>query len=348
MLHNRPQRTKKKKSYIEYLPGIIAVSLTPLFQLIIKKELWILLFAIIAVLVAFLLFAFYYRKKKDKEAELAAAALCALSIKEPPKISISIDRDSVCAADDCEYHKRMITLYAGTSVEEFMDILYRKYLPTIFGNNVVWLFTAENRPLCSFYTLTYHRYNWNPEAKIKDLFERGEEFYVKYYSSPEHWRNAIVNEFNSSEYGDHNEEIVYCDSFSGKPIDTHDYKWKPGKCIGQQDWTRWLKVWRMEYDILAKSEIPALMAGTPYDIAPSNCLEYYTDATGYWLSRYQERGIWTECYEHYTDEQLAEEKAHEHINGYIQNYCLKNTFTPDGHKALTKKMEDEIYAKVGL
>ncbi|WP_338786295.1 hypothetical protein [Metabacillus sp. FJAT-53654] len=65
------------------------------------------------------------------------------------KLSLLIDRDSVHAGDDCESHKKSVTIKEDTPVKVLIEKLIRNkeyVLASIYGGKVLW--NVETKGLC--------------------------------------------------------------------------------------------------------------------------------------------------------------------------------------------------------
>lgn len=144
-------------------------------------------------------------------------------------MKITINRQSVCMADDCFDHEKTYTMKMWSTCKDLFELLKKDhYFPNISGDNVVWvLMVGKTEYIFSYFTLI-EKYN----SKVKN--ERlttickkanSKKLFLKYYSSPEHWGNAIhqkhldVGMDITSDYW--KEELKYCGhiiSFSRQQI----------------------------------------------------------------------------------------------------------------------------------
>lgn len=59
-------------------------------------------------------------------------------LKSRPQIRFSIDRDSVCAGDDCETHEVSVQTYSFTDPVALAEELGSGYLPSVAGHGHWW------------------------------------------------------------------------------------------------------------------------------------------------------------------------------------------------------------------
>jgi hypothetical protein len=59
-------------------------------------------------------------------------------LKARPKIQVVLDRDSVCAGDDCESHKKTVEVYSFVDPEVFAREVSSGYLPSVAGVGHTW------------------------------------------------------------------------------------------------------------------------------------------------------------------------------------------------------------------
>lgn len=59
-------------------------------------------------------------------------------LKERPKIQVILDRDSVCAGDDCESHAKTVEVYSFIDPEAFAREVSSGYLPSVAGIGYTW------------------------------------------------------------------------------------------------------------------------------------------------------------------------------------------------------------------
>ena len=60
-------------------------------------------------------------------------------LKARPKIQVVLDRDSVCAGDDCESHQKTVEVYSFVDPEAFTRAISSGYLPSVTGLGHSWI-----------------------------------------------------------------------------------------------------------------------------------------------------------------------------------------------------------------
>ena len=106
---------------------------------------------------------------------------------------IIIDRDAVCAADDMSHHREEFTVPDGITIASLFKYIEFKYIPVIAGNNVVWALYHHDSEVGAYFTKNRSLINGNVllSSIIKNS-ERGNEFYLRYYSSPDRYRKHFI------------------------------------------------------------------------------------------------------------------------------------------------------------
>ena len=106
---------------------------------------------------------------------------------------IIIDRDAVCAADDMSHHREEFTVPDGITIASLFKYIEFKYIPVIAGNNVVWALYHLDIEVGAYFTKNRSFINGNVllSSIIKNS-ERGNEFYLRYYSSPDRYRKHFI------------------------------------------------------------------------------------------------------------------------------------------------------------
>ena len=106
---------------------------------------------------------------------------------------IIINRDAVCAADDMSHHREEFTVPDGITIASLFEYLEFKYIPVITGNNVVWALHHHDIEVGAYFTKIRSFVNGNvPLSSIISNCERGNEFYLRYYSSPDRYRKHFI------------------------------------------------------------------------------------------------------------------------------------------------------------
>ena len=106
---------------------------------------------------------------------------------------IIIDRDAVCAADDMSHHREKFTVPDDITIAGLFEFLEFKYIPVIAGNNVVWALYHQDVEVGTYFTKIQSFINGNVSlSSIISNSERNNEFYLRYYSSPDRYRKHFV------------------------------------------------------------------------------------------------------------------------------------------------------------
>ena len=106
---------------------------------------------------------------------------------------IIIDRDAVCAADDMSHHREEYTVPDGITIASLFEYLEFKYIPVIAGNNVVWALYHHDIEVGTYFTKNRSFINGNvPLSSTITNSDRGNQFYLPYYSSPDRYRKHFI------------------------------------------------------------------------------------------------------------------------------------------------------------
>ena len=106
---------------------------------------------------------------------------------------IIINRDAVCAADDMSHHREEFTVPDGITIASLFKYIEFKYIPVIAGNNVVWALYHHDIEVGAYFTKNRRFINGNVLlSAIISNSERGNEFYLRYYSSPDRYRKHFI------------------------------------------------------------------------------------------------------------------------------------------------------------
>ena len=139
---------------------------------------------------------------------------------------IEIDRESVCMADDMNDHRKLLDVDDDITYEMLFSILKdMKFFPSVFGNNVVWVLTANGYDcIFSYFTLTDKLSQGLSDKMLKNICTNSNNynFLFKYYNSPKKWKEAIYKMYNNDEYAmwrdGWSEELGYCDILDEKSL----------------------------------------------------------------------------------------------------------------------------------
>ena len=134
---------------------------------------------------------------------------------------ITINRDSVCAGDDVFDHRITLELPGGASPKDLFKKLKKlHYFPNIAGNNVVWILTNKKHPFWIFSYFTKNdKLNWCAlNGTIAKLDDGTGCFHLKYYWSPDKWKERIREEYGEDGYSiwhdGWQDEIDLCEKLS--------------------------------------------------------------------------------------------------------------------------------------
>ena len=106
---------------------------------------------------------------------------------------IIINRDAVCAADDMSHHREEFTVPDDITIAGLFEYLEFKYIPVIAGNDVVWALCRHDVEAGAYFTQNRSFINGNvPLSSIISNSERDNEFYLRYYSSPDRYRKHFI------------------------------------------------------------------------------------------------------------------------------------------------------------
>ena len=132
-------------------------------------------------------------------------------------MEIIVNRASVCMGDDVYSHVEEFILPDDATYDDlFQKIIKTGYLPSIAGNNVVWVLSSkEYFCIFSYFTRTGKRNDGLVEKRLSEICKNSNELMFKYMHSPERWKNCIVNWYKGDTYTMWRdgwlEELKYCD-----------------------------------------------------------------------------------------------------------------------------------------
>lgn len=132
-------------------------------------------------------------------------------------LKIKVSRDSVCMGDDAFDNTKTFSFDNDNITYEdlFNEMKNNGYFPSLSGNNVVWVLTTEGcNCIFSYFTRTDKLSMGLSEKSIKKICQNSNKVHLKYYSSPERWKEKIEemhNEGADSMYEDSwFDELRYC------------------------------------------------------------------------------------------------------------------------------------------
>lgn len=132
-------------------------------------------------------------------------------------MEIIIDRSSVCMGDDVESHAKQYVFSDTATYEDlFREILDNRYLPSIAGNNVVWVFGSDEYfCIFSYFTRTGKMNPGLTEKRLSEICKNSNRLVFKYFSSPMRWKMCIEDRYKGDTYTmwkeGWEEELKYCD-----------------------------------------------------------------------------------------------------------------------------------------
>jgi len=132
-------------------------------------------------------------------------------------IRITVTRDSVCMGDDVFDHRRTYLFGNDATYMELMElILEEQYMPTIAGNNVVWVLHNGNyKDIVSYFSLTGKIFEGLTEKSLSEICKEDKMLKFRYYPSPERRKEYIENLYHGDMHAiwhdGWDDEYKYCD-----------------------------------------------------------------------------------------------------------------------------------------
>lgn len=132
-------------------------------------------------------------------------------------IDLVIDRNSVCMGDDVEAHAVKYTFPNDATYEDlFEKIINDRYLPSVAGNNVVWVLGSDEAfCIFSYFTRTGKMNPGLSKRKLSEICKNGDKLIFKYFSSPMRWKKCIERSYNGDGHAMYKdgwlEELKYCE-----------------------------------------------------------------------------------------------------------------------------------------
>ena len=106
---------------------------------------------------------------------------------------IIMERDAVCAGDDMNHHREEFTVPDDITIAGLFKFLELKYIPVIFGNDVVWALYHHEDEQGAYFTRIQSFINGNISlSSIINNSEIEHEFYLRYYSHPDIYRKRFI------------------------------------------------------------------------------------------------------------------------------------------------------------
>lgn len=133
-------------------------------------------------------------------------------------MKITINRQSVCMADDCFDHEKTYTMKMWSTCKDLFELLKKDhYFPNISGDNVVWVLTiGETEYIFSYFTLIEKCNSKVKNERLTTICKKtnSKQLFLKYYASPKHWKEAIHQKYLDANKDTINnywkEELNYC------------------------------------------------------------------------------------------------------------------------------------------
>jgi hypothetical protein len=98
-------------------------------------------------------------------------------LKSRPRILFTVDRDSVCAADDCETHNTSTETYSFIDPVALAEELSSGYLPSVAGYGHWWECVLNGRVVAKVFPS-------GKAEKVRELeYEEDNAVYFKYHSA---------------------------------------------------------------------------------------------------------------------------------------------------------------------
>ena len=140
---------------------------------------------------------------------------------EEIKMELTINRQSVCMADDiCDHAIKLAFPDDATYEDVYGELKRLRYFPSVSGNNVVWVMKNSTFP-CIFSYFTFDDY-FSPglaETSICNIDDGTHRFELRYYSSPEKWKKQIIDLYDGNLHDLYHDgwlaEIEHCERLSG-------------------------------------------------------------------------------------------------------------------------------------
>lgn len=133
-------------------------------------------------------------------------------------MKIKVSRDSVCLGDDVFDHTKIVDFEnEDATYEDLFHVLKEsRYFPSISGNNVVWVLTANGcECIFSYFTRTDKFSAGVTEKCLKKICEGSNEVHLRYYTTPAKWKEKIEEMYHKDGYALWRdgwlEELKYCD-----------------------------------------------------------------------------------------------------------------------------------------
>lgn len=137
-------------------------------------------------------------------------------------MEVIVERESVCMGDDClAPHTRTYKLDDNATYMDLLECLKNNnYLPSVSGNNVVWVMKSEHYScIFSYFTKTDKLFMRLEEKFLKIICKDSNKLMFQYYTSPHSWKESIYRMYDNDEYAMYQDgwenEIKFCDTLEG-------------------------------------------------------------------------------------------------------------------------------------
>lgn len=127
-------------------------------------------------------------------------------------MKLVMHRDSVATEENFSAPHEKISEIPDTMtyLELHRKLFQENYYPAVEGNNAVWVLTAQNYwDIYSYFTKTGAVFPNQKEEYLNKLSPDG-NFYMKYYPSPEAWKQEILKHFNG------NQRLLYLEGWANE------------------------------------------------------------------------------------------------------------------------------------
>lgn len=132
-------------------------------------------------------------------------------------MEVIINRESVCLGDDINDHMKTYILSDDVTYEElFQKIMGDRYIPSVSGNNVVWVLASNScKCIFSFFTRTNKIRMGIVEKRLSVICRNNNQLLFRYFSSPIKWKEYIRKMYDDDSYTMWRDgwldELGYCD-----------------------------------------------------------------------------------------------------------------------------------------
>ncbi len=136
-------------------------------------------------------------------------------------LRVKIDRDSVCAGDDCDRHRLCVWMSKDSTYDDLVNKIKRKrFFPGVYGNDEIWVLTdACHTCICTYYKGKGLIRDGLAEKRLGKIYDKkGLKF--KYYCGANEWKEAVLampeGMLNEQVEKWRDKETEYCDALIEK------------------------------------------------------------------------------------------------------------------------------------